>query len=195
MSLPPLSYPLAIGEVAPAFHDLPGIDGHRYSLSSFEDKKVLILVFMANRCPTARVYSERMKEIQRDYGERGVQIVAINSDNPYLFSSETVPEMVKVAKERGYPFPYLKDEDQGVAGSYGAQVTLHAFVLDQDRRIRYRGRIDDSRDPALVTIHDLRNAVDDVLASQEVRVPETRPFACTIEMFKTCATCGGGLIP
>ncbi|HYA77951.1 MAG TPA: hypothetical protein VEF91_04470, partial [Verrucomicrobiae bacterium] len=94
-----------------------------------------------------------------------------------------LPNMVKIASEREFNFPYLKDEDQSVAKGYGALVTLHAFVLDKERRLRYRGRVDDSRDPTKVTIPDLRNAIDDLLEGKAVRVPETRPFACSIDYF------------
>jgi peroxiredoxin len=178
---------------SPDFFGLRGVDGKEYSLSSFDGKDVLVIMFMANRCPTARVYTDRMNSIQRDYGGRGVQLVAVNSDSQYLFSTETYPEMVRIAQERGFTFPYLKDESQDLARSYGALVTLHAFVLDRERLIRYRGRIDDSRDPDLVTVHDLRNALDDILAERPVRVPETRPFACAIEYFGPCADCGDRL--
>ena len=91
--------------------------------------------------------------------------------------------MVEVAEEREFNFPYLKDADQSVAKKFGALVTLHAFVLDSERRLMYRGRIDDSRDPTNVTTHDLQNALDDLLESRPVRVPETRPFACSIDYF------------
>lgn len=147
----------------------------------FDDKQIVVLVFMANRCPTARVYSDRLKSIQTDYGPRGVQLLGINSDNQYFFSLETLSRMVEVADERALNFPYLKDEDQSVAKKYGALVTLHAFVLDRERMLRYRGRVDDSRDPSKVTTHDLRDALDDLLNGREVRVPETIPFACAIE--------------
>jgi len=138
---------------------------------------------MANRCPTARVYTERLKSIQTDYGPEGVQLVGINSDNQFFLSLETLTKMIDVAEERDLNFPYLKDADQSLAKSYGALVTLHAFVLDNKRNLRYRGRIDDSRDPARVTTPDLRNVLDDLLGNREVRVPETRPFACAIEYF------------
>ena len=91
--------------------------------------------------------------------------------------------MIGIAEERNYNFPYLKDADQNVAKKYGALVTLHAFLLDRERKLRYRGRIDDSRDPTKVTANDLRNALDDVLTDKAVRVPETRPFACAIDYF------------
>jgi peroxiredoxin len=193
MSLPPLQYPMPLMTKAPEFIGLKGVDGKEYSLSSFDGKEVLVILFMANRCPTARVYTDRMNSIQNDYGDRGVQLVAVNSDSQYLFSTESYPEMVKVSRERGFVFPYLKDEEQELARSYGALVTLHAFVLDKDRLIRYRGRIDDSRDPELVTVNDLRNALDDILAERPVRVPDTRPFACAIEFFGPCIACGDQL--
>jgi peroxiredoxin len=178
-----ITYPFQIGAKAPNFSDLPNVDGKRYSLDSFVDKKIVTLIFMANRCPTARVYTDRLKAIQTDYAGKGVQLVGINSDNQYFFSNESIMRMVEVSSERELNFPYLKDETQSVAKSFGALVTLHAFVLDGERRLRYRGRVDDSRDPAKVETHDLRNALDDLLLNREVRVPETRPFACAIEYF------------
>ncbi|MDD1743642.1 MAG: thioredoxin family protein [Methanomassiliicoccales archaeon] len=193
MSLAPLQYPIALMEKAPPFEKLKGVDGKEYSSPSFDGDKILVLIFIANRCPTARVYTDRMNAIQRDYGPRGVQIVAVNSDSQYLFSTEAYSEMVKISQERGFSFPYLKDEDQKLAKSFGALVTLHAFVLDEERRFRYRGRIDDSRDPELVTTNDLRNALDDLLENRQVRVPETRPFACAIELFGPCVSCGDQL--
>lgn len=152
-------------------------------MSSFDDKEILILLFIANRCPTARVYTERLKSIQDDYGSKGAQLVGINSDNQYFFALESMPSMRSVADERDFNFPYLKDSDQSVAKNYGALVTLHAFVLDKQRKLRYRGRVDDSRDPSKVTTSDLRNALDDLLEGKEVRTPETRPFACSIDYF------------
>ena len=183
MTLFSFAYPFKIGQKAPSFENLENVDGKRYSLSTFDDKQIVVLVFLANRCPTARVYTDRLKSIQADYGPKGIQLVGINSDNQYFFSLEALPKMTEIAKERELNFPYLKDADQSLAKKYGALVTLHAFVLDKERRLRYRGRIDDSRDPSNVTTSDLRNAIDDLLEGREVRVPETRPFACSIEYF------------
>jgi len=177
------TYPFDIGEKAPSFGDLQGVDGKKYSLSTFDDKQIVILLFMANRCPTARVYTDRLKTIQNEYGPKGVQLVGINSDSQYFFSDEALSRMIGVSAEREFNFPYLKDEDQSVAKKYGALVTFHAFVLDNERRLRYRGRVDDSRDPSKVTSNDLRDALDDLLEGREVKTPETRPFACSIEYF------------
>jgi peroxiredoxin len=178
-----VTYPFEIGQKAPSFENLEGTDGKRYSLSNFDGRSIVVLIFIANRCPTARVYTDRLKSIQNDYDSKGVQLIGINSDNQYFFSLESLPNMTLVAEERSYNFPYLKDADQSIAKKYGALVTLHAFVLDRCRRLQYRGRIDDSRDSKNVTSNDLRNALDDLIDGKQVRVPETRPFACSIEYF------------
>ncbi len=146
---------LELGDAAPEFEELPAADGHRYGLASFAESAVLVVVFTCNGCPTVRVYDERMIALQEKYAPRGAQLVAINSNNPYLSPADTFPEMVARARMAGYNFPYLQDGEGHVARKYGAVSTPHAFVFDRDRRLRYRGRIDDSRDPASVTSFDL----------------------------------------
>ncbi len=171
---------LAFGDKAPAFKDLPGVDGRRYALGAFDDKPALVLVFTCTGCPTVKANEGRLIGSQESYGGRGVQLVAINSNNPFLSPPDTLPEMTKRAEERGFNFPYLKDADGAVALAYGALTTPHVFVFDSQRRLRYRGRIDDSRDPARATYSDLENALADVLADRPVAVPETSPFGCAI---------------
>lgn len=170
-----------IGAPGPAFEGLLGTDGRRHGFANVADRGALVLVFSSNRCPTAKAYGARMNALQRDYGPLGVQLVAINSNDPHLYPDESYPRMVARAAEDGYAFPYLADDGQRVARAYGASCTFHAFVLDADRRLRYQGRFDDSRLAATVTSHDLRNALDDVLAGRDVRVPVTRPFGCSLD--------------
>jgi hypothetical protein len=88
--------------------------------------------------------------------------------------------MVLRVREKGFNFPYVKDEDRTVARTYGAVCTPHVFLLDEERKLRYKGRIDDSRNPERVTVSDLRNAIDDLLANRPLRVSETTPFGCSI---------------
>ena len=173
---------LAIGAPGPPFEGLLGTDGQRHGLATFADRDALVLIFSSNRCPTAKAYAERMNALQRDYGERGVQLVAINSNEPHLYPDESFPRMVERAAEDAYVFPYLVDEGQWTARAYGAVCTFHVFVLDRTRRLRYEGRFDDSRLVEGVTSHDLRNALDDVLAGREVGVPRTRPFGCSLDL-------------
>ena len=107
-------------------------------------------------------------------------MLALNSNNSYLSPADTYAEMVLRVQEKSFNFPYVKDEDRTVAKAYGAICTPHAFLLDEERRLRYKGRIDDSRNPERVTVSDVRNAIDDLLAKRPVRVSETTPFGCSI---------------
>jgi peroxiredoxin len=177
----PESATLSIGAQGPVFEGLLGTDGERHGLSSFPDREALVLIFSSNRCPTAKAYGERMNALQHEYGARGVQLLAINSNDPHLYPDESYPRMVERAVEDHYDFPYLVDDGQRTAKAYGAICTFHVFVLDRARRLRYQGRFDDSRLTAKVTSHDLRLALDDVLAGRDARVSTTRPFGCSLD--------------
>ena len=171
-----------LGTHAPDF-DLPGTDGKRYSLSSFKDKPVLVVIFSCNHCPYVKAYEDRMVSIQSEYASKGVQLVAINSNDDKAYPEDSFPEMVKRAKEKGFNFPYLRDESQKTVEAYGGVCTPHVLAFDSHRLLRYRGRIDDSKEASKVTAHDLRNALDDITSGAEVRVPDTRPFGCSIKWY------------
>lgn len=171
---------LALGAKAPDF-DLPGVDGKTHTLASYSEKPVLVVIFSCNHCPYVKAYEDRMVGIQRDYASRGVQFVAINSNDERSYPEDSLAQMVVRAKEKGFNFPYLRDQDQTAVEHYGAVCTPHAFVFDGKRNLKYRGRIDDSRDPLNVKSPDLRNALDDLTAGMEVRVPDTKPFGCSIK--------------
>jgi peroxiredoxin len=171
---------LAIGQKAPDFQGLLGVDGKRYQLASFDDTPVLILVFTCNGCPTVKANEGRLIALQESYASRGVRIVAINSNNASLSPADTYREMVIRAEEKHFNFPYLKDEDGSTARTYGAVSTPHTFLLDHGRKLRYKGRIDDTRDPSRATLSDLERALADILADRTVRIPETQPFGCAI---------------
>jgi thiol-disulfide isomerase/thioredoxin len=181
---------LAIGAPAPDF-DLPGTDGQRYSLASFEDAEVLVLVFTANHCPTAQAYEERILELHRDYDPRGVQIVLISPNDPlavrldeegYSDLGDTLDDMKVRARDRGFRFPYLYDgETQKISREYGPKATPHVFVFDRERTLRFVGRIDDNEDPSEATTADTRDAIEAVLAGQPVPVETTKVFGCSIK--------------
>jgi len=171
---------LELGQHAPDF-DLPGVDGRSYTLAAFSGKPVLVVIFSCNHCPYVKDYEERMVAIQGEYAGKGVQFIAINSNDEQVYPEDSFPEMVKRAKEKAFNFPYLRDQSQKVVEAYGAVCTPHVFAFDAKRVLRYRGRIDDSRDPNKVTAHDLRNALSDLTSSHEVRTPDTRPFGCSIK--------------
>ncbi len=175
-----MTAPIAVGDQAPPFAGLLGADGRDYSLASFDDKPVLVLVFVGNGCPTVRLYEERLAELSRKHRDAGIQIALVNSNNAHLSPPDTYERMVERAERSALPFPYLKDPDGSLARSCGAICTPHAFAFDAERRLRYRGRIDDSRTGGRVTTHDLADAIADMVGGQSVRVPETAPFGCAI---------------
>jgi peroxiredoxin len=171
---------LALGEKAPAFSNLVGTDGARYSLSSFDGNPFLAIVFAGNGCPTVKAFEPALIALQHAHGLAGFQLVALNSNNPYLSPPDTSAQMQKRAADSSFNFPYLKDEDRSVAKAYGALCTPHVFLFDPKRKLCYRGRIADSRVPSLVKVRDFENALEDLLAGRQVRVPETEPFGCAI---------------
>ncbi|HEY5520560.1 MAG TPA: thioredoxin family protein [Candidatus Limnocylindrales bacterium] len=173
---------LAVGARAPDFEGLLGVDGHSYALADFAHREIVVLIFSSNRCPTAKAYTQRMNDLQASYGGRGVQLIAINSNSPYLYPEESYARMIELAHEAGYTFPYLNDDGQRLARAYGPTKTFHVFVLDAARRLRYPGRFDDARVAANVRTSDLADALDDILADREVRVPVTRAFGCSLDL-------------
>ncbi len=171
---------LSLGSPAPDF-ELDGVDGKKHSIGSFAKSSVFVVIFSCNHCPYVQAYEDRMVSIQRDYAAKGVQLVAINANDEKAYPEDGYPQMVKRAKDKGFNFPYIRDPDQKVAEAYGAVCTPHVFAFDKERKLRYRGRIDDSRDSLKVKTHDLRNAIEDLLAGRDVSEPETRPFGCSIK--------------
>lgn len=174
---------LELGSHAPDF-DLPGVDGMRHSLHSFRSP-ILVVMFTCNHCPYVKDYEGRMVTIQKDYASRGVQLVAINSNDEKSYPEDGFSEMKRRANARGFNFPYLRDEAQKVVESYGGICTPHVFAFDRARILRYRGRIDDSRDASKVSSPDLANALEDMIAGRPVRIADTRPFGCSIKWFST----------
>jgi thiol-disulfide isomerase/thioredoxin len=140
------------------------------------------VVFTCNHCPTAVQYEDRLVELQSDYAPKGVQLIAINPNETDGHPTDSLEHMVQRAKDKGFNFPYLRDDSQDTAKAYGALRTPHVFLLDGDRKVVYHGRIDDSPDDAgAVGRHDLREAIDEVLAGQPVSVGTTNPVGCSVK--------------
>lgn len=171
---------LALGSSA-IYFQLKGVDGNQYGLNDFADRKALIVVFSCNHCPYVRDYEDRMVQLQRDYSKKGVSLVAINSNDDHDYPEDSFEKMVQRSKDKGFNFPYLRDETQEVARKYGAICTPHVFAFDHNRVLQYKGRIDDNRNSAMVTVHDLRNAIESMITGGRPRVQETRPFGCSIK--------------
>jgi peroxiredoxin len=171
---------LALGDQAPAF-DLPGVDGRGHSLDEYAGAPALAVIWSCNHCPYVQAWEGRMAAIQRDYADRGVRLVAISSNDAEKYPEDSLEAMVERAREQGFPFDYLYDEDQSAARAYGPERTPEVFLLDGDRRLVYHGAIDDSRDETAVTRHYLRDAIDAVLTGREPPVRDTPPVGCTVK--------------
>jgi thiol-disulfide isomerase/thioredoxin len=188
--LPPAFHMMKIGEKAPDF-SLLGIDGRTYSLADFKDDPVLIVIFLSNHCPVSHAAETRFIPFVESLKGKGVGVVAINPNNvegllvdelAYSKYTDSYEDMKLYAKERGFNFPYLFDGGtQAAAMAYGCLCTPHMFVFDQDRKLRYAGRFDDSQivDPASVHSTDGANAVNALLAGKPVAVEFTRPTGCS----------------
>ncbi|MEY2428817.1 MAG: hypothetical protein QOJ40_1702 [Verrucomicrobiota bacterium] len=188
--LPADAHELQIGETAPDF-SLPGIDGKTYRLADFKHSTVLMVVFLSNHCPYSHAAETRLLPFAVEMKPRGLAVVAINPNHPdavridelgYSKYNDSFDEMKLYAKEKGFTFPYLYDgETQVTAKAYGCLATPHVFIFDRERRLRYKGRFDDSRfaDAATVTSPDARNAVEALLAGRHVPVEVTAPQGCS----------------
>lgn len=180
---------LPLGAKAPDF-DLPGVDGRNHKLAEYDDAKVLAIVFTCDHCPTAQYYEERLKAIAADYRDKGVALVAISPNDPeavrpdelgWTDLADSLEEMKIRARDREFNFPYLLagGEHEAVAKAYGPVATPHAFVFDEERKLRYVGRIDDSERIEFVKTRDLRNALDALLEGKAPPVTRTKVVGCS----------------
>ncbi|HYR42591.1 MAG TPA: redoxin domain-containing protein [Terriglobia bacterium] len=179
---------LAVGSPAPDF-SLPGADGRIHRLTDFAASPVLVVVFTCNHCPIAQMYEQRIQQLETDYRNRGVAVVAIQPNDPKAIrideldssdTSDSLDEMKIRVEYKHLRYPYLYDgETQSVTRAYGPQATPHVFIFDRDRRLRYEGRMDNSYRKEMVNTQDARNAVDALLANREVPVKHTGVFGCS----------------
>jgi peroxiredoxin len=172
---------MPVGTQAPEF-SLPGVDGKTYSLDSFRDARLLVVIFTCNHCPYAQALESRFIELQRDFIERGVRFVAINANDAAAYPDDGFEPMKERVKQNGWNFPYLRDEKQDVARAYDAACTPDIFVFDGDRALRYNGRVDDNwRDPGQVRQRDLRRALEALLAGKPIDFQVHPALGCSIK--------------
>jgi peroxiredoxin len=170
---------LNIGDAAPSWAGLPGVDDKQHSSADFKEKNVLVVVFTCNSCPFAVAYEDRLIALCRKYaGPDGkVGMVAINVNK---IPQDSLAKMQARAKEKEFPFPYLFDETQKIGKEFGAGYTPEVFVLNQERKIVYMGGIDDNSDPELVKHNYLEAAVQAALKGEKPATTETFPRGCRI---------------
>lgn len=164
---------------------LLNVDGKIVSLNSYPDAKGFIIVFTCNHCPFAKLYPERMNELNTKYKPLGVPLIAISSTDTIMYEEDTYPNMVRKANDEHFNYPYLFDEYQSVAKNFGAQKTPHAFVIwkvNNQWVVKYNGAIDDNgAEPDKVTDHYVENAVNQLLNNKAVKVSTTNSIGCQIK--------------
>lgn len=170
---------LDIGDKAPVWKDLPGVDGKQHSLAGLKDCDTVVLIFTCNSCPYSVDYEDRIIALSRSLADRQVAVVAINVNKVPEDSFQAMKERA-VAKD--FNFPYLYDQTQQIARDYGATYTPEFFVLDRDRKIAYMGALDDSPDASKVQKQHVADAVNAVLAGRTPTVTETVAIGCRIRL-------------
>lgn len=176
---------LTTGDTALNF-TLSATNGQTYTLQeTLKQAKAVAVVFTCNHCPYARAWEDRINAIARDYAPRGVQVLAINSNDSVVSPGDSWQHMTERAQEKQFAFPYLHDESQTVAHSYGAERTPEFFIFDAAGKLRYHGTPDDNyEDEHAVKHHYVREALDAILAHQDAPIPQTQPVGCTIKWKK-----------
>lgn len=173
---------LPIGALGPSFDSVPGLDGQRHSLAEYAGGSAVVLIFTANRCPTAKAHAGRLESARHRFEPHGVRFVLVNSNDPHIHPEERYERVLERASADASPIPYLFDADQAIARAYGPTCTFHAFVLDAGGRLRYEGRFDDARLEERVTTRDVEDALEAILGGREVPVPRTPAYGCALEI-------------
>ena len=165
-------------------HDfsLLGTDDKNYSLDAFDDKKVLVIVFMCNHCPYVKAVLERLTQLQKDYDDKGVQLIGINPNDVENYPEDSFENMKKTVVEKGISFPYLIDETQEIAKQYDAVCTPDIYAYGSERKLLYRGRIDDNwQNEDRITKRDLKDAIDAILEDRPVSQEQNPSMGCSIK--------------
>jgi len=171
-----------LGSPAPDFR-LPDSGGISFARDDFKDAPALLVMFICNHCPFVQHIREGLAQFARDYKDRGLAIVAINSNDARVYTDDSPARMAQEVRTFGYTFPYLVDESQDVAKAYRAACTPDFFLYDRDRKLVYRGQFDDSRpgNGVPVTGKDLRAAADLALAGKPVPADQRPSIGCNIK--------------
>jgi peroxiredoxin len=170
---------LSIGDPAPAWKDLPGVDGKRHSLGDLHDSEIVVVVFTCNSCPIASDYEDRIIGFAKEYCGPG-QKVALVAINVNTVEEDLLPQMKERATAKRFPYPYLFDQSQKIGKAYGAVFTPEFFVLDKDRKIAYTGAFDDNVEPTKIKHAYLEPAVKAVLIGMKPNPAETQASGCLI---------------
>ncbi len=184
LSAMPVSPGYKVGDIAGDFN-LKNVNGKQISLSGLTDNKGAIVIFTCNHCPFSVAYEDRIIALHNKYASKGYPVIAINPNSEKKVPEDSFRNMIKRAKEKKFNFPYLHDETQEVARTYGAARTPHVFILSKDGSkytVEYIGAIDNNTDDAKsATERYVEMAVDEILAGKKVTKNMTKAIGCTIK--------------
>lgn len=166
-----------IGDEAPRWEQLPGVDGESHSLSDLKESQVVVVAFTCNSCPYAVDVEDRLIALHGKYAERGVSLVLINVNK---VAADLLPAMKEKAEAKSFKFPYLFDETQKIGKDFGAMYTPEFFVLDRQRHVVYMGSLDDSPDGREVNKRYVEAAIEATLSGKKPAVTETVPIGCRV---------------
>ncbi len=181
---------LPLGTAAPDFHLPDVVSGRTISLADFQGKDALLVMFICRHCPFVKHVQNELARIGKDYAQQSAGIVAISSNDAQAFPQDAPDSLREMAIELGFTFPYCFDETQDVARAYNAACTPDFYLFDRDRRLVYRGQLDDSRpgNNIPVTGKDLRNALDAVLQGRPVSEQQKPSIGCNIKWRNSSAS-------
>src|SRR5690625_3625351 len=156
------------------------------TIDDFSDTKVILVMFICNHCPYVKMNKEELVRYSEEYEDKGIAVVAINSNDARAYPQDSPEEMARDAKQFRYPFPYLYDETQEIAKRYKAACTPDLFLFDESRKLYYRGQFDSSRprNEIVPTGEDLRNATDRLLEGKPAPVDQIPSIGCNIKWKK-----------
>lgn len=172
-----------LGSIAPNFSLIDTVSGKMFSLPALGSSKGVLVMFVCNHCPYVKHIADQLAELANDYVDKGIKFFAISSNDPIQYPDDAPEKMKEEALSRGYCFPYLFDETQSVAKSYGAECTPDFFLYDTNLKLVYRGQLDDSSpgNKVPVTGSDLRAALDAILSNQAPRHEQIPSMGCNIK--------------
>jgi peroxiredoxin len=181
MAMPSVMLPL--GTPAPDFQLRDVVSGHLYSLDSFRDKTALLVMFLCRHCPYVKHIEQALAKLGQDYKDTAVGMVGISSNDPAAYPDDAPGRLKEMAERLGFTFPFCFDETQAIAKAYQAACTPDFYVFDAQRRLVYRGQLDDSRpgNTEPVTAHDLRAAIEAVLAGKPIDNKQRPSIGCSIK--------------
>jgi len=174
---------IPLGSAAPDFMLSDAVSGSKYSLNDLKSEKATVIMFICNHCPYVKHVQDGLVDLANDYISKKISFIAINSNDADNYPEDSPERMKAVAENLGYPFPYLFDELQEVANAYDATCTPDFFIYDKDLKLAYRGQMDDSRpgNGMPVTGRDLRIALDELLAGNELSPNQVPSIGCNIK--------------